>query len=1250
MRRIVCGTVKIAAVAVAAWSLTGPQAAAAGGLLAGLYWEAPLDRPEVWTPQPGWLSNVDPSAGVRAVKTGLAFRVPRAGRGMKWSRRMRPVWLPESPFLVLRYRARNVDTAQEVYAVYLDDGGGPRELHAVRLNQLETDGKWRRVAVDVRALAASNSVVAVAVQVQAAAPHAVFEIAELAFADTAPPDCTLLDAAEQKAAASRPDLHVPLARLSWVKRPSWLGDPAPDTADVSPASHPRFVVPFPGRGMKWHALLDQAVPLASYGYATFRYRANGLKPNRDYAVCVLGDRDAGGQGYTDLIALDALVADGRPHTLVADISGAARRIPIARALAVQVQAAAPGAFLEVLDLRFSQRRPVLALSDLVPIRTNAEFPAGELAPLSVRNPVMYDLGPVLAHLGTRGWPGPGTVAVDGVPFRLGPAPPRAPGISLRGAGQMQVAAHGRARELYLFVIAVLAGAEEPVYGGGRFETIADRDRFLVRLTYADGPSVEALPLNLGSGKCELRNGPQVLCVPADPDRELLGVQLDLRSTQAAVALCAVTARRSGQVKWPPSPPLLALPPARPTPASQPVRVTVTPGRVQLSCAAFAAELTLRPVPRLVRFRDLVSKRDLVSERGAPPLAELFVRKPGKTAMGLKLAGRPEPVAGGVRLTCADKAFPGLRVVLTVRAAARDGVRPDRLEFRAELERTTGEAPLPGLRFPRLGPFTLGTVPEDVWVMFPSRGSVFTNRDCGLSGYYSGLFPLQFMAAAAPTANQGVCLLTEDREGTDERRYELRKEGAAVRLALEYPPFTDPTRTRRSTPTAWVAPTGGDWRAGFSLYRKWVRTWYRPAAPRREWFREVFNFRQRFLHSHDPLYDPKAGKIDLTRALEEGKAFGGIEYLHLFDWGKCGEYGRIYGRVGDYSPYDFLEGGREALQGAIAAVQKRGVRVGLYIEGYLLQEKGRLGRAHGKEWQLRGPDGEGRYWPGSTEMFICPGVRAWQRIQADTYAAKVRELGVSGMYMDQFGFANPAKRCWAPNHGHPIPSFPVRTERQCAREVRRAVDAAKPGVALYSEETPCDVNSQFQDGSFSYAVRQAFLHRNTVPINLFRFAIPSFKVFQILVCDKPTASFASGVAATFFNGDGLWLEGPAAEWFRPRTLAMIRRCHRILRDHRTAFTCHQPEPLVPTVAPGVFANRFDGPDETVFTLYNSASVSYSGPVLRLRRIRGATYTDAWHGRTLRPAIAGDRAVLSVNLGPRSVGCIIRRAARAAPPGP
>jgi hypothetical protein len=382
-------------------------------------------------------------------------------------------------------------------------------------------------------------------------------------------------------------------------------------------------------------------------------------------------------------------------------------------------------------------------------------------------------------------------------------------------------------------------------------------------------------------------------------------------------------------------------------------------------------------------------------------------------------------------------------------------------------------------------------------------------------------------------------------------------------------------------------------------------------------------------------------------VEEGKKnFGGVDYVHLFDWGSVPKYGRVYGRVGDYSPFDVMPWTKEDLRAQIAQLQAAGVPVGLYIEGYLLQEKGKLGGGRGKAWQIVGSSGKPLYWLSSTEMFICPWVREWQQVQAKTYANMVRDLGVNGMYLDEFGFADGGKDCYCAQHEHPVPGYSVLGERDCTRRVREALDAVNPDVALYSEETPCDVNSQFQDGSFTYVMRNSLLQRAAVPLNLFRFAAPSFKNFQILACDKPTGSWAAGVKWTFLNGDGLWLGGVAADWFAPQTLAAIRKCHSLLRKHRAAFTCEAPEPLIHTELPGVYANRFSGPTEEVYTLYNSHWSTVRGFVLRLPAEPRSTWFDAWNAKPLVPVRDGDYVLTPLALGPRDVGCIVRRPVAAA----
>jgi hypothetical protein len=208
-----------------------------------------------------------------------------------------------------------------------------------------------------------------------------------------------------------------------------------------------------------------------------------------------------------------------------------------------------------------------------------------------------------------------------------------------------------------------------------------------------------------------------------------------------------------------------------------------------------------------------------------------------------------------------------------------------------------------------------------------------------------------------------------------------------------------------------------------------------------------------------------------------------------------------------------------------------------------------------------------------------------------------------------------------------------------KQIRDRVDGVKGGVVLYGEECPCDVSSQNQDGSFTYAMSESSRTETLVPLNLLRFALPSFKTFEILVCDKPTGTWASGVKWVFFNGEGLWLEGSADEWFASQTLAAIRKAHAILREHRDAFTSDEPLPLVPTEAGGVFANLFPIKGKQVFTLYNSRHRTFSGEVLRVSHVAGAHYYDAWNHRALNVRREGPDAVVSAEVEPLGVGCVV-----------
>ena len=80
---------------------------------------------------------------------------------------MPAISLDEFPYLVVRYRAENLNTDRTDYLVYLNDGIPNKELHAIRLCDVAADGQWHVAAVDLTELTQADEVNKLAVQVQA---------------------------------------------------------------------------------------------------------------------------------------------------------------------------------------------------------------------------------------------------------------------------------------------------------------------------------------------------------------------------------------------------------------------------------------------------------------------------------------------------------------------------------------------------------------------------------------------------------------------------------------------------------------------------------------------------------------------------------------------------------------------------------------------------------------------------------------------------------------------------------------------------------------------------------------------------------------------------------------------------------------------------------------------------------------------------------------------------------------------------
>jgi hypothetical protein len=955
----------------------------------------------------------------------------------------------------------------------------------------------------------------------------------------------------------------------------------------------------PEKGMKWAWSPARPVSTDGYRHISMRYRAGNIAKieGGDFAVSLVGD-----SGYANVFAIRDLLADGRWHVVNVDLRETAATLKQFHTVAIQVQAVESEATFEISDIRLTNALQPARLDDAVAWQNGARF--GAFVPIDL-SAITHGLSDQWRdRLRLDRWFPQSDVTIAGVPMRLLNKPPDLAITTVAEQSELRLPINASASELFLLLGAEMTGEDEPAYGGGRLLAIHDVDRFRVRLEYADGSADECMPMNVETKRFQVVEGVQLLAIAIDSSKQLDTLVICDRAKQAAFAVAAVTIRR-GQDRLLPEA-LEDSPPWKPISKGSPV-----------------------------------SPWDYVPT----PQSLVEIRVDGTTIAPARLEAVMTSRSNGKTVEYRVRDVDGLRIGLELTA----GTDASQLNITAWARNTGTRQRTIDLTAPMVGPYRLGKCPDDAFYLFPRCGAVFDNRDCNFRTRYCGDFPLQFVDTFDSQAGRGLTLQTFDTTCIP-KEYVLRKHAETYWVGTAYPKIALKPGERFQTPPMAIRTTDGDWHRGLEAYRQWLATWYRPKSPRKTWFREAFNFRQQFLANWRSLakweslwnwlYDGDDGTFHLERAIAEAKChFGGIDFLHLNDWGTTPGRLRIYGRTGDDPPYDRFRGGGEAFRKAIADVQKQGVPVGLYIEGYLLDERGRLGQQAGHRWQMRDANGQGCYWPNSREMYACPAIPDWVEVQRSTYADRVRELNVDGMYIDQFGFAGRFRDCWAKDHGHVVPSHAVTVERDCTRTIRQGIEGIKKEGVLYTEETPVDVTTQEQDGSFTYAMFNSQRMPLRVPLNLTRFAIPDFKTFEILVCDKPTGSWATGVKWVFFNGEGIWLELPPERSFEPETLATIRRCYAILHKHRDAFTTLRPIPLVRTEMGGVYVNAFPAEKKTVYTFYNARHRTVRGEMLRIPGADKAAFFNEWNHQSAKVRRDGNDAVVWLEIGPQDVGCVV-----------
>jgi hypothetical protein len=143
-------------------------------------------------------------------------------------------------------------------------------------------------------------------------------------------------------------------------------------------------------------------------------------------------------------------------------------------------------------------------------------------------------------------------------------------------------------------------------------------------------------------------------------------------------------------------------------------------------------------------------------------------------------------------------------------------------------------------FPLLRGLSPGGDLRELGYCFPQRNAVIDTKPTKLRQPYSSHFPLQFMNVFHPQAGS-ITLMIQDLTNSRKNFWLEKKQNGKIDFGVEhYPRLLAPGQTWH-LPPAILDVHEGDWHDALKIYRQWIKTWYDPIVPRKQWFMEVFNF-------------------------------------------------------------------------------------------------------------------------------------------------------------------------------------------------------------------------------------------------------------------------------------------------------------------------------------------------------------------------------------------------------------------------
>ncbi len=719
--------------------------------------------------------------------------------------------------------------------------------------------------------------------------------------------------------------------------------------------------------------------------------------------------------------------------------------------------------------------------------------------------------------------------------------------------------------------------------------------------------------------------------------------------------------------------------------------TVEDGRATIETPGLRVVFSTEPTLALQSLHVAEIDRNVLAR---PEATHLFRIKVGDEVYGCRdcEVREVEEALNGVRVEL-DVAETGLAAQLL--AWAQD----DELKLGLTVE-NRGHEPIDFYTtFPHLDGIELSEDPSGDYYLFPLWGGVIADvhaqlRDC----YGNNTAWWQMIDLFSPERGGGLYVRSDDPTGllkyfalrkglvagpgytVDQTMTRMRADmtwlgslesDPGIGVALDYVRRTRAPGESFEAPAAAVGSHAGDWRPALEHYVRWASdTWGTrpyPSELTHRWYIDPTGWSGQLVNEDGFTLDAVRENVDIA------------ELMSWWAWGELGPWNTPLDEVKEQcgekfhnfrkssflmepvtgqlrytknrGDYEYFEpwGGAPALRAYTDRVREMGVMPTFYIEGILACATTDVAKQHARDqaviapdwanpqsqhWCPKVPDGYVGQW-GSYQM--CSDAEFWPEYLAKTVARVCRDTGIDGVRLDEYGhrgwvchndrhehiFAEPGHNAWL-----------QATERSC-RLVHEKMDEVREGLCLMTEFPGHDHLASTLEAALSHESnpRHAPAVR-PVPCDLFRCYFRHCKMFELGRPETPEQR-----AWNVFNAHATF--GGSA-----RHSADV---FHTLVENTDAFEGKTVTPLVDTLVPLVYANRFEGDGarnaggKTIWTFFNATGHTVEEPLLSVEPGADHHYVNLLTGEEIAPVATDDVPALSFRLR-RDCAAVIARLPR------